>query len=134
MVLDSTLLNTQHYQVRIKGKVKEFRPLQHLGVVAIEKGAFGSLSITVANFTYNSFLFNKSHFLYTVIKFQPVKTDSQWICADTRYRQEELLRVMDGRDGWWEKVSKTWWWGGVRTREGVISLVWFLCLMAYQPL
>ena len=134
MVLDSTLLNTQHYQVRIKGKVKEFRPLQHLGVVAIEKGAFGSPSITVANFTYNLFLFNKSHFLYTVIKFQPVKTDSQWICADTRYRQEELLRVMDGRDWWWEKVSKTWCWGGVRTREGVISLVWFLCLMAYQPL
>ena len=45
MVLDATLLNTQHYKVRIKDKVEQSRergsalPL-HLGVVAIEKGAF----------------------------------------------------------------------------------------------
>ena len=49
MVLDSTLLNTQHYKVWIKGKVeqsrgKEKRPLLHLGVVAIKKGDFGSPS------------------------------------------------------------------------------------------
>ena len=49
MVIYVTLLSTQHYKVRIKGKVKQFRerssalPL-HIGVVAIEKGAFGSLS------------------------------------------------------------------------------------------
>ena len=30
----------------------QFRPLLHLGVVAIEKGAFGSPSTKVANFTY----------------------------------------------------------------------------------
>ena len=46
MVLDATLLNTQHFKVRIKGNV------EHLGAVAIEKGAFGSPSTTVANFTY----------------------------------------------------------------------------------
>ena len=40
MVLDAALLNTLHYKVRIKG------------VVAIEKGAFGSPSTKVANFTY----------------------------------------------------------------------------------
>ena len=56
MVLDSSLLNTQHYKVRIKGKVEQCRerssaPL-HLGVVAIEKGAFGSPSTMVTNFTY----------------------------------------------------------------------------------
>ena len=44
MVLDPSLLNTQQYKVRIKGKVEQSRerssdPL-HLGVVAIEKGAF----------------------------------------------------------------------------------------------
>ena len=55
MVLDASLLNTQHYKVRIKGKVEQSRerssaPL-HLGVVAIEKGAFGSPSTMVANFT-----------------------------------------------------------------------------------
>ena len=55
-VLDASLLNTQHYKVRIKGKIEKSRekssafPL-HLGVVAIEKWTFGSLSTTVANFT-----------------------------------------------------------------------------------
>ena len=57
MVLDINLLNTQHYKVRIKGKMEQSEgrssalPL-HLGVVAIEKGAFRSPSTTVANFTY----------------------------------------------------------------------------------
>ena len=55
IVLDAVLLNTQHYKVRIKGKLKQSRekssvPLL-LDVVAIEKGAFGSPSTTVANFT-----------------------------------------------------------------------------------
>ena len=55
MELDTTLLNTQHYKVRFKGKVEQSwewssAPL-HLGVVAIEKGAFGSPSTMVANFT-----------------------------------------------------------------------------------
>ena len=45
MVLNISLLNTQQYKVRIKGKVEQF------GVVAIEKGALWSPSTTVANFT-----------------------------------------------------------------------------------
>ena len=55
MVLDVSLLNTQHYKVRIKGKMEKYRelhPLLRLGVVAIEKGAFGSASTTVTKFTY----------------------------------------------------------------------------------
>ena len=60
MVLDTSLLNTRHYKVRIKGKVEPFKersstPALHLGVVTIEKGSFGSSSNTVANFTYYSF-------------------------------------------------------------------------------
>ena len=56
MVLDASLLNTQHYKVRIKGKVEQSRerssaPPLHLGVVAIEKGAFGLPSTMVAHFT-----------------------------------------------------------------------------------
>ena len=56
MVLDSALLNTLQYKVRIKDKVEQSRerssaPL-HLGVIAIEKGAFGAPSTTVANITY----------------------------------------------------------------------------------
>ena len=47
MVLNTYLLNIQHYKVYIKGKVKQSRerssaPPLHFGVVAIEKGAFGS--------------------------------------------------------------------------------------------
>ena len=56
MVLDASLLNTQHYKVHTKGKVEQSRekssaPPIRLGVVAIEKGAFGSPSTTVTNFT-----------------------------------------------------------------------------------
>ena len=45
MVLDATLLNTQHYKVGIKGKVEQSRERSsaltlHFGVVAIENGAF----------------------------------------------------------------------------------------------
>ena len=45
MVFDATLLNIQHYKVCIKGKVEQSREKSHalylhLGVVAIEKGAF----------------------------------------------------------------------------------------------
>ena len=52
MVIDASLLNTQQYKVWIKGKVEKSRersngPL-HLGVVAIEKGAFRSPSTKVA--------------------------------------------------------------------------------------
>ena len=61
MVLDTSLLNTQHYKVRIEGKVgaiqgKKLHPPQLLGVVATKKGDFGSPSTTVANFTLLTFL------------------------------------------------------------------------------
>ena len=55
MVLNTTLLNTQQYKVRINSKVEQFRerssalPYLHLGVVAIEYGTVGSPSTTVAN-------------------------------------------------------------------------------------
>ena len=48
---------TQHYKVRIKGKVEQSRkgiivpPLQ-LSVIAIERGAFRSPKTKVAKFTY----------------------------------------------------------------------------------
>ena len=50
IVFDAVLLNTQHYKKRIKGKVE--CPPQHLGAVAIEKGAFGSFSTKVASLLY----------------------------------------------------------------------------------
>ena len=62
MVLDTALLSTQHYMVRIKNKVEQSwewskRPPLHLGVVAIEKGAFRLPSTKVANFIYNFYWF-----------------------------------------------------------------------------
>ena len=57
MVLVATLLYIQNYKVGIKGKVEQSRerssaPPLHFGVVATEKGAFGSPSTKAANFTY----------------------------------------------------------------------------------
>ena len=53
MVFDVALLSAQHYKVWIKGKVEQSREWSNaLGVVAIEKGAFGLPSTKVANFTY----------------------------------------------------------------------------------
>ena len=58
MVIDATLLNPQHYKVRIKRKEKQSRKWPHLSVVAIRKRAFGSPLTMVANFTlqYSSLL------------------------------------------------------------------------------
>ena len=56
MELDTSLLITQHYKVRIKGRMEQSwerssaLPL-HFGVVAIEKGAFWSPTLL---FTYNN--------------------------------------------------------------------------------
>ena len=56
MVLDATLLNTQHqhYKLRIKDKVEQSRERSsaltlYLGVVALENGTFGSPSTTISN-------------------------------------------------------------------------------------
>ena len=55
MVLDAALLNTQHYKVRIKGKVEqsmnEVAPSPYT-TVAIEKAACGSPSTKVVNLAY----------------------------------------------------------------------------------
>ena len=57
MACDATLLSTQHYKVRTKGKMKQYRErsnafLLHHNVVAIEKEAFESPLTMIANFTY----------------------------------------------------------------------------------
>ena len=71
MVLNATLLNTQDYKVRIKSKVEQPRerkcPPIHLGVVAIEKGAFGLSSTQVANFTIYSSLVYIYIYIYIYI-------------------------------------------------------------------
>ena len=52
MVLDAELLNTKYYKVRIKSKKEQSSEWSCApGVVAIKKGAFGSHSTKIANFT-----------------------------------------------------------------------------------
>ena len=60
MVHDTSLLNTQHYKLRIKGK-------KSLSVVAIEKGAFWSPSTTVANYTLQLVMYSPSALRIAVI-------------------------------------------------------------------
>ena len=64
MVLDIFLFDTQHYKVRIKGKVEQSREssdwkgyIGAIGVVAVEKGTFGSPLTTVVNFTFSYLLY-----------------------------------------------------------------------------
>ena len=80
MVLDTSLLSTQHYKVRIKGKVEQSWERSsalnlHLGVVAIEKGAFRSPSTTVANFTFTLYIYIKymisEHILLLIFLNEP---------------------------------------------------------------
>ena len=69
MILDTSLLNTLHYKVRITSKVEQSRernstlPYTFLGVVAIEKEAFRSPSKKVANFTYSLILYGQRKFI-----------------------------------------------------------------------
>ena len=52
MVLDSSLLNTQQYKVRIKGKVEQSGEISITLPYTIEKGAFWTSSTRVTNVTY----------------------------------------------------------------------------------
>ena len=49
MVLNAALLNTQHYKVRIKGKVEQpmerSSALPHISVAAIEEGTFANFTL-----------------------------------------------------------------------------------------
>ena len=72
MVIDTSLLNTQHYKVCIMGKVEQYREISsvlplHLSVVATEKGAFELPSTMVTNFTYLLKKNNNKNFINRVI-------------------------------------------------------------------
>ena len=123
VVLDASLLNTQHYKIHIKGKVEQSKesssalPLPQ-GIVAIKMGAFCWRSTTVANFTniYN--------------KIQPWMTYKDWYAIKHKPTSQpskgnslmEILRL--GTSSWAKRVFGKW---PHKTR------IWFLCLIAYQP-
>ena len=68
MVLDASLLNNPE---------KRVAPSLHLGVVAIEKGAFGSPLTTVVNFTYLQ--------LSEVCREMPTASSSIWTQSHQEY-------------------------------------------------
>ena len=72
MVHDTSLFSTQHYKVRIKGNVEQSRERSSaLGVVAIEKGAFGLPSTMVANFSFFTYLIDKwNSNIYSLYKWE----------------------------------------------------------------
>ena len=98
MVLYSSLLNTQQYKVRIKGKVEQSRERSsvYLGVVAIEKGAFWLLSTKVANFTY--FLLVMKNIFMTRIQNEENSSQTldslQHFNVNEVYREESFFSVM----------------------------------------
>ena len=88
---------------------------------------------------------------------RPARTYIQQLCEDTRCSPEDLPEAMNDREKWRERVrdiratSTTrwwWWWWFIGTQligytynllvntllVIFFGLVWFLCLMAYQPL
>ena len=77
MVLDTSLLKTHQYKVRIKGKVEQSRersnalPLQ-LGVVAIEKGASWLPSTTVRNYITWKYITWTSNFQSMILKWPEI--------------------------------------------------------------
>ena len=82
-VLDVALLYTQHFKVSIKGKPEQsserIAPLYH-GVVALEKGAFGSLSTKVNNFTFTMRFFFFYYYFFTPARHGQLLAFSLYIC------------------------------------------------------
>ena len=71
MLLDDALLCTQHYKIRIQRKVEQSREWSRalpFGVVAIEKGAFGSLSTKVTIFI-SLLLFTRWEFFTSTLPY-----------------------------------------------------------------
>ena len=80
ILLDAALLNTKFQKVRVEGKEEQSKerssvsPL-HLGVVAIEKGAYESPSTKAGNFTFiwfQVFLLNTTNFHSYIISAGPI--------------------------------------------------------------
>ena len=74
MVLDTSLLKTQQYKVRIKGKVEQSKERScTLGIVAIEKEAPWWPSTTVSNFTFFTYFIISFLFYFRILLYQIVE-------------------------------------------------------------
>ena len=118
MVLDASLLNTQHYKVRIKGKVEQSRegvaPSPTHWCSSYRKG---SLRVTL---DYGRQLYfrhvghcyrSRDELISDVLLWtpsdgrakagRPAQTYIEQLCADTGFSLEDLLEAMDNR--WWRE-------------------------------
>ena len=115
MVLDASLLNTQHYKVRIKGKVEQSRE----GVAPSPTPWCRSF------FTYYDLARPCDELISDVLQWtpahgrakaeRPARNYIQQLCEDTGYSPEDLPEAMNDREEWQERVrdihagGTTWW-------------------------
>ena len=105
MVLDTSLLNTQQYKIRIKGKVEQFRELRpplQVGVVAIEKGALWSPTLLfISNiskseshpfFYYSSLV---SEFLAWCLKYSGIRPGFSTLVINLRRLPSIFLELIN---------------------------------------
>ena len=109
------LLNTQHYKVAIQEK--EWCPLIHLSVVAIEKGAFKSPMTTVGQL--NMMLLNSFYFLLTIFfSFEQCNINvllvSVLIWFLKEWKTREIIVVM------WVRFENVWSWDIQK-----VAITWF---------
>ena len=83
MVLDATLLNTQHYKVRITGKVEQSREWSSTLLYT-----FWSPSTTVANFTFFTYIYI---YIYIYIRDLTLNYPQGLICHKTPINRKWLL-------------------------------------------
>ena len=72
MVLNTSLLNTQHHKVHIEGKMEQSRGMSsalplHLGVVAFEKGAFRSSTTKYRQLYFFTYIIHVYIYIYIYI-------------------------------------------------------------------
>ena len=114
MVLDASLLNTQHYKVWIKGKVEQSRdgvaPSPTLWCSSYRKGSL-RVTLDYGRQLYFTYYRGKDELQWTsahghISVSQPIKTYFHQVCMDTGCRLEDLQRVITDRERWPERINK----------------------------
>ena len=76
MVLDASLLNIQHYKVRIKSRwsdpEKGVAPSLHLNVVAVETGPSGRHRLRLANLLIYTYFFQINFWIYVQERYTQI--------------------------------------------------------------
>ena len=101
MVLDSALLSTQYYKVRIKVKVEQSREWSspfslHHGVIDIEKGAFRSPTLLFIKYTLKlKTMLNWAPSYQNITKPSTSCKTEFWIVSTSKYLQDPVPQVFE---------------------------------------